>query len=298
VSDAASNWISLRSHGLEAKVDPQGAQLSSLHDAQGREYLWHGDPAIWAGRAPILFPIVGALNGGQFRIGERRYPLGRHGFARGSLFSLVESSPASAVFRLQDSADTLAVYPFPFRLDIEYRLEGHTLAITASVFNAADAPMPASLGYHPGFLWPLPGGDRATHYIEFDNEEPAPIRRIDAQGLLLSERLPTPIVGRRLMLDDALFREDVLILDTFTSRRARLCDESGPRIEIGFPAARYLGLWTKPHAPFICIEPWQGITDPAGYAGELFDKPGIFVVEPGARHSFGMTIAITPHRTP
>ncbi|MEQ1580791.1 MAG: aldose 1-epimerase family protein [Steroidobacteraceae bacterium] len=292
MSDAASNWISLRSSALEVKVDPQGAQLSSLRDAQGREYLWHGDPAIWAGRAPILFPIVGALNDGQFRHGGRRYRLGRHGFARGSLFALVNSSPTSAVFRRQSTADTLAVYPFPFRLDIEYQLEGHTLAITASVCNDGDERMPASLGFHPGFLWPLPDCQRAGHSIEFDDEEPAPIRRIDAQGLLLPEGLPTPIVGRRLILDDALFREDVIILDTFTSRRARLCSEKGPSIEVGFPDARYLGLWTKPGAPFVCIEPWQGVTDPAGFAGDFAEKPGIFQVEPGATHSFGMTIGI------
>ncbi len=296
MSDAASHWIALRSPELVVHIDPQGAQLSSLRDSRGCEYLWHGDPAFWAGRAPILFPVVGALNGGQYRIGTRRFHLGRHGFARGSLFALLDSSPTTAVFRLQSTADTLAVYPFPFRLDIDYRLEGHTLAITAFVFNAGDQRMPASLGYHPGFLWPLPNCDRADHYIEFHNEEPAQIRRIDAQGLLLPERLPTPIVGRRLLLDDALFREDVIILDTFTSRRARLCSANGPRIEVGFPAARYLGLWTKPGAPFICIEPWQGITDPAGFAGEFFDKPGIFVVEPGATHSFAMTISIAAAR--
>lgn len=297
MSDAASNWISLRSPDLEVKVDRQGAQLSSLRDSLGREYLWHGDPAIWAGRAPILFPIVGALNDGQFRHGGRSYRLGRHGFARGSLFTLMSSSPTSAVFRLQSTADTLAVYPFPFQLDIGYRLEGNTLAITASVFNAGDERMPASLGFHPGFLWPLPGSKRAGHYIEFDNAESAPIRRINALGLLLPESLPTPIVGRRLPLDDALFQEDVIILDSLTSRRARLCSENGPGIEIGFPDAKYLGLWTKPGAPFVCIEPWQGVTDPSGFAGELLDKPGIFLVEPGATHSFGMTIGITSHQT-
>ncbi len=292
MSDPRTSWISLRSPELEVRIDPLGAQLSAVRDAQGRDYLWNGDPAIWAGRAPILFPIIGALNDGQLRIGERRYRLGRHGFARGSQFALLDCSSASAVFRLHSTAETLLMYPFPFRLDIEYRLEGHTLAITASVFNQGDERMPASLGYHPGFLWPLPGSDRASHYIEFDNDEPAPIRRIDAQGLLLPNSVPTPIIGRRLRLDDALFRKDVIILDSFTSRRARLCSDNGPSIEVDFPDARYLGLWTKPGAPFICIEPWQGITDPVGFSGELTDKPGIFLVEPGASHSFGMTIGV------
>lgn len=292
--DTASNWIALRSSEVDARIDPLGAQLSSLRDMRGREYLWHGDPAIWAGRAPILFPIVGALNGGQLRIGERQYPLGRHGFARGRAFAVVQRSTASAVFRLESTAETLSVYPFPFRFDVEYALEGKTLTITASVVNTGQAPLPASIGFHPGFLWPLPDSDRATHFIEFDDDEPAPIRRIDAQGLLRPERLPTPIVGRRLQLDDALFREDVIILDAFTSRRARLCNSNGARVEVGFKTARYLGIWTKPGAPFVCIEPWQGITDPAGFSGEFADKPGLFLVEPGATHPFSMTISLLP----
>ncbi len=177
------SWITLRSSLFEARIDPKGAQLSLLRDARGRDYLWHGDPGIWAGRAPILFPIVGALNGGQFRIGNRRFDLARHGFARGSDFAVVDTTPTSAVFRLTSSTNTLALYPFPFQLDIEYRIDGATLSVMASIRNEGSERMPASLGYHPGFLWPLPFGQpRATHYIEFEHDEPAPIRRINAQG--------------------------------------------------------------------------------------------------------------------
>jgi galactose mutarotase-like enzyme len=293
VSDLPQPWITLRSPLLEARIDPKGAQLSSLSDAQGRDYLWNGDPGVWAGRAPILFPIVGALQGGQYRIGNRHYSLSRHGFARGSDFAVVNTTPTTAVFRLNSSASTLALYPFPFQLDIEYRIEGSTLSVIGSLRNEGSDRMPASLGYHPGFLWPLAVGQpRAMHSIEFEHEEPAPIRRIDAQGLLSPQSQPTPIVGRKLILTDDLFQQDVIILDTFTSRRVVYGAETGPRIEVAFPTARYLGIWTKPGAPFICIEPWQGITDPAGFEGDLFAKPGIFVIEPGATHSFGMTIGL------
>jgi galactose mutarotase-like enzyme len=294
VPDADPNRIVLRSAGIEAQVDLQGAQLASLRDARGREYLWHGDPAVWAGRAPILFPIVGALNDGQLKVGGRRYRMGRHGFARGSLFSLADRSPSAARFRLASSAESLAVYPFPFRFDVAFELNDQTLSTTASITNTGPERMPASVGFHPAFLWPLPGGDRSACSIEFEYEEPAPVRRIDPQGLLRPEALPTPVAGRTLVLDDALFRDDVLILDSFTSTWARLSSPDGPGLEVGFAGARYLGLWTKPGAPFICIEPWQGITDPAGYVGEFIDKPGIFVVEPGQTHSFGMTIRLLP----
>lgn len=293
VSDLSQHWVTLRSPLLEARIDPKGAQLSSLRDAQGRDFLWHGDPAIWAGRAPILFPVVGALNGGHFRLGSRHFPLARHGFARGSDFEVVNATPTAAVLRLTSSPNTLALYPFAFELDIEYRIDGSTLSVMASIRNEGSERMPASLGYHPGFLWPLPSGQpRAAHCIEFEHEEPAPIRRIDAQGLLLPQSQATPIAGRKLMLTDDLFQRDVIILDRFTSRRVLYGADSGPRIELAFPEARYLGIWTRPGAPFVCIEPWQGITDPAGFDGDLFQKPGILVVEPGATHAFGMTIGL------
>jgi galactose mutarotase-like enzyme len=118
------------------------------------------------------------------------------------------------------------------------------------------------------------------------------VRRIDSSGLLSAAAHPTPVERRRLMLTDDLFANDVLILDRIESRSLSYGAEQGPRIEIGFPDARYLGLWTRPGAPFICIEPWQGVTDPAGFSGDIREKPGIFTVAPGATHSLGMTLTL------
>jgi galactose mutarotase-like enzyme len=111
--------------------------------------------------------------------------------------------------------------------------------------------------------------------------------------LLLPQAQPTPIVGRRMALDDALFEPDVIILDQLHSRSLTYAAPGGPRLQIGFPDARYLGIWTRPGAPFLCIEPWQGITDPVGFAGEFRSKPGIFLVPPGATQSLCMTVAVS-----
>jgi galactose mutarotase-like enzyme len=151
--------------------------------------------------------------------------------------------------------------------------------------------LPASLGFHPGFPWPLPSGAaRAAHFLEFEHDELAPIRRLDAQGLLTAARHATPIRGRRLLLDDALFRDDVIILDQFASRSLTYGADSGPRIRVEFPDATHLGLWTRPGAPFICIEPWRGVADPQGFDGELDRKPGIFLVPPGASEALTMHV--------
>ena len=289
----SSSWIKVRSAALTAEINPVGAQLSVLRDRDGRDLLWNGDAAVWAGRAPILFPIVGSLAGGTYKLGGKSFALSRHGFARGKPFDVVATTSSSATFRLRADDSTFAVYPFAFELEVSYVLASSTLSVTASVRNTGSEILPASLGFHPGLCWPLPyGAARGAHFIEFEADEPAPIRRIDAAGLLKSERLPTPVATRRLMLTDELFRDDVVILDALRSRSLRYGATNGPQIDVRFPDAKYLGLWTKPGAPFICIEPWQGITDPAGFTGDFTHKPGVFNVTPGASHSLNMGITL------
>jgi galactose mutarotase-like enzyme len=290
-----SGWITIRSTGLSATIDPLGAQLSGLRDADARQLQWQGDPAVWAGRAPLLFPIVGMLAGGQYRSGGRSFSLPRHGFARVRRFAVTDAGPASATFRLSADAQTLAVYPFQFELDVNFAVEGATLSVTSWIRNRGDHDMPASLGYHPAFAWPLPyGQERAAHFIEFEADEPAPIRALDGNGLLSPQRLPTPVENRRLTLRDELFAADALIFDRIVSRTVTYGSEVGPRIAISFPGVPYLGVWTKPGANFICIEPWHGLTDPQGFSGELQDKPGSLIIPPGQVVTIAMALTLLP----
>lgn len=290
-----SDWITIRSTGLSATIDPLGAQLSILRDAAGRDLQWQGDPQVWAGRAPILFPIVGMLVAGQYRTGGHRYSLPRHGFARVRRFTVTEAGPTSVTFRLTADAQTLAVYPFQFELDVNFTIQDATLSVTSWIRNRGERPMPASLGYHPAFAWPLPYGEnRAAHFIEFEAAEPAPIRRLDSNGLLLPQPMPTPVVNRRLALRDELFTADALIFDQVRSRSVTYGSEVGPRIAVSFPGVPYLGVWTKPGANFICIEPWQGVTDAQGFGGELEDRPGSVRVPPAQARAVGISITLLP----
>jgi len=271
-----------------------GAQLSVLRDSDGRDLLWNGDAAVWAGRAPLLFPIIGELAGGTFRVGAKEYKLPRHGFARNSAFQLVSASSTAATFRLSASDATLPVYPFAFQLDVSFALAGATLAIKSSVRNPGGIPLTASVGYHPGFRWPLPYGQpRDAHFIEFERDEGAFIRRLDAHGLLAPAGQPTPVVNRRLVLDDALFRDDVVIFDNLRSHSVTYGAAAGPRLRVDYPDATYLGIWTKPgNAPFICIEPWRGIADTAGFTGDFQDKLGVFTVAPGGVQELNMNLTL------
>jgi galactose mutarotase-like enzyme len=293
MSDA--DHITIASETIRATLSPLGAEMIRLQSAS-RDLQWDGDPAVWNGRAPLLFPIVGALAGGRYRLGDETYALPRHGFARHSLFEEIERTAHRAVFRLAASEATRAVYPFEFALIVTYAVDGPALVVSVAIENHGTGPMPASFGFHPAFRWPLPFRQaRADHMIGFEHDEPEPIRRLDADGCLLARTIPSPVVGRTLTLRDELFVEDALVFDRPVSRRVVYGAPGAPSIAVSFPTMPHLGIWSKGGgAGFVCIEPWQGFADPVGFAGTLFEKPGIVVVEPGASHACGMRIELLP----
>jgi galactose mutarotase-like enzyme len=286
--------VSIAGPGLTARVSEKGAELVSLQDSAGRDLLWNGDPAVWAGHAPLLFPIVGNAAHDRIRVEGIDYPIARHGVARISIFELVDSDTARCMWRLASNEETRRHYPFDFSLDVTYAIEAASLDIKAEVFNTGDRPMPVSFGFHPALRWPLPyGEDRADHEIRFDKDEPAPVKRL-TDNLLSDVEYPTPIAGRRLALSDELFVDDALILDPIASRHVVYGAPEGPSIEVSFPHMPQLGLWTKPGAGFICIEPWHGFASPVGFEGELKDKPGMVTVQAGTMETFGMKMSLRP----
>ncbi len=291
-----SDFIAISNGSLTARINPFGAELSSLTDRVGREYMTDADPAFWSGRAPLLFPIVGALAEDTLRLEGQGYPMPKHGFARRSAFELIEEAADRAVFRLKDSAETQASYPFAFALDMEFALHGMTLAMTATVRNPGAAPLPFSFGFHPAFAWPLPGGaDKAAHRVVFEHDEPQPVRRIEkASGLLLPEGAPSPVKGHEFQLDADLFRADALIWSDLNSRRLAYGAEGGAWLDVAFPDTPMLGIWQVPGARYLCIEPWQGHSDPLGGTGDFRDKPGVVQLPAGGSQSFRMDVAVRP----
>lgn len=263
-----------------------------LTDSQGHDLLWNGDPLWWTGRSPLLFPIVGKVPRDRLLVDGMEYEMPQHGIARRSDFAALEADRSSCVFELRSSPDTLRCYPFMFVLRVAYRISGRALAISASVCNQGATIMPMSFGFHPAFRWPLPGDlHRDTYEIQFETEEPSPVRRL-VGGLLSDERIPTPINQRILHLRDALFESDAIIFDVLRSRSLTYGSREAPQLKIRFPGMPHLGIWSKPGAPFVCIEPWQGYAAPAGFTGNLDDKPGVVCVPPGALQTFEMSIEL------
>jgi galactose mutarotase-like enzyme len=288
-----NTWLTIGSAALTARIDPLGAQLSSLRDTAGHDLLWDGDPAFWSGRAPLLFPIVGSLAGGAYRLDGKTYALPRHGFARHQPFEVLHASADEVQLRLRPDEQTLAVYPFQFQLRVRFAMREAGLTLTTRVQNDGQTPMPASFGYHPAFRWPLPfGAARARHVITFERDEPGPIRRLDAAGLVTPLEYPSPVQARRLLLDDTLFSDDVVIFAPVHSQAVSYGADSGPQIEVRFPETPLLGLWSRPGAPFVCIEPWHGMSDPVGYTGDFAAKPGVFMVPPAGYRDLTMQVVL------
>lgn len=282
--------IEIAGEGLSATINPFGAELTSLRDAAGRELMTDADPAFWTGHAPILFPIVGRLNGDILRLDRVEYPMEQHGFARRRMFELESSSDYSATLLLRDDAETRAIYPFAFDLHVNFTLGDMSLAIVALLVNTGTDPMPASLGYHPAFAWPLPfGAPRDAHRIVFAADEPEPIRQL--RDRLIAGDRASPLDGRVLALNDALFADDALIWYPARSRSVRYGADGGPQLEIASNMPG-LGIWTKPGAQFVCIEPWHGHADPAGFEGDFRDKPGVVMIAPGHAVPFRMDIRL------
>lgn len=290
-TNGSNGTVSLRSEHLSAEVALQGAELVRLRDGEGHDLLWNGDPTFWSGRSPLLFPIVGRLPDDELRHEGKVYTMLQHGLARRRAFALLEHDEASATFGLDADEESRAQYPFDFALRVTYTLADATLTISATVSNPGSVPLPAGFGFHPAFRWPLPyGGTRAEHRLVFEKSETAPIHR-PVGGLLSRATETAPLTdGDVLVPTDAMFERDALIFLAPRSRHLRFGVPGEPGLEFAFANMPQLGIWTKPGAPFLCIEPWYGYASPEGEAGDFIDKPGLVHIPPGGQHRFGMAV--------
>jgi galactose mutarotase-like enzyme len=218
----------------------------------------------------------------------------QHGFARDRRFEWVERTAMGCRLALCDDAETWVHYPFAFRLELAYAIVDGGLDVTFSVVNTGDDILPASIGAHPAFRWPLAeGAAKQAHTLTFENDEPGKLRGV-AGGLLTAANHPSPIRGRELALSPDLFAADALILDHPASRWVRFSVPGGPALTVRWDGFEQLGIWSRVDAEFLCIEPWRGMSSPVDFDGEFMDKPWLMLIEPGARAEASMRIEISP----
>ncbi|GAB4420476.1 MAG: aldose 1-epimerase family protein [Bacteroidia bacterium] len=277
---------------LSLRIHPQGAELHSLR-YRDTEYLWQGDPAIWARRAPVLFPFVGRLKDDRYFYEGQSYPMGQHGFARDRVFTLAQETADSIAFVLHDDAQTRERYPFAFAFEVRYSLHDNTLRTTYTVHNPGTGTLPFSLGAHPGFRVPLFPGEALTDYrIVFDQPLHAERHLLDYG--LFDGRTEVVLDGSdEIPLTQTLFDRDALVFHELPATAVSLVSaQRGVCLRMSLAGFPFLGIWAKPGAPFVCLEPWQGLADSTDHSGDLLEKPGLRLLRGGETHqcSFDITL--------
>ncbi|CAK7257177.1 MULTISPECIES: aldose 1-epimerase family protein [unclassified Shinella] len=274
---------------LSIDVSSLGAEMQSVTTRDGAEWLWNGDATFWTGRSPVLFPIVGKAPDDTLLIDGEPHAMAQHGFARRREFSLAAASDTLCRYSLEASDETRAVYPFDFLLSVEHSLDGPTLTVAAEVENRGRTAMPFGLGFHPAFLWPLPGAAGRPHAVTLGNAG-EPRRQPLEKGLLSQGRTPSPFAAGRLRLSPDLFENDALVFPEGADDDLAYGAEGGPALAFRFENLPNLALWTKPGAPFLCVEPWHGTAAELGGSRELRDRPYTTVLAAGARARFAFTV--------
>lgn len=264
---------------LTCEINDMGAELHSLKSKEnGKEYVWYGKTEIWYGQAPILFPVIGQLVDDQYRYNGKQYSMPKHGLARKLPFTLKECKGNKAVFTLESDENTLAKYPFEFVLDVIFELDGYTLKNTFNVYNKSDRKMYFSLGAHPGFNCKV--GD----VLEFEEPETVCTERIDHTNLLIDKKYPLLDNEKEIVITKEIFEPDALIISGLKSKKVRLKGEN--EIEFTFGDCPVLGIWAKPGAPYVCIEPWYGINDSHEIKNDISEKREIRSLEVGEKFDY------------
>ena len=269
--------ITLSNTKISASINTIGAELSRL-EKNNKNYIWTIDEDFWNRTSPILFPIVGRLKNDTYRFKNKTYPLQRHGFARNFDFKIENKTENSALFSLVSTTETLLQFPFEFELKMEYRLTENGLEITYFVCNKSDEVMPFSIGAHPAFAIDhafdnyslvFNQSEKMISYQLKNEQFDGSIREIEAKN-------------GKINLDYSLFEQDALVFKELKSNEITLQHKNEFVLKMSFEGFPYLGIWTKPNAPFLCIEPWCGLADNLNHNGSIEEKEGINFLQPQA----------------
>ena len=275
---------------LQVTVSDAGAELISVIDRdRGSERIWIGDPAVWNRHAPILFPFVGKVIDGKYRIADREYPMKtQHGFARDLDFDCIEKTPEAVVHCLSASDWTRERYPYEFRLTVTHRLDGKRLCISWTVENTGEDQMYFSIGGHPGFLLPKGIRKEDCSFI-FPGAEALYYKSANKPGFVLPE-------VKTLSLDHECIRYQEDIPDTWIFEDGQvknvgiLLPDGTPFIMLHCDQFPMLAVWANPGGPFICLEPWFGRTDDVGFRGTIDRKKAIQSLKKGEKKDFSYSI--------
>ncbi len=255
---------------ISIQIDSMGAELKSLiKNDTNTEYMWEGNPVYWKRTSPVLFPLVGSLRGGNYRLDGKHYPMGQHGFARDMEFELKSQSDHEIWFSLASNEETLQKYPYAFLLEIGYELRESTVVVKWKVSNPSDSQMYFSIGGHPAFCCPIAAGENQEDYKIWLDAKEQVTASVIANGLVTDEKEVYTLEDGCLQITEHLFDKDALVIENNQVQKVALVRPDGSHyLTVCFDAPLF-GIWSPPgkKAPFICIEPWYGRCDAADFDG-------------------------------
>lgn len=280
---------------LIVEINPVGAELNSLRDKRDNvEHVWSGDSRFWASKAPILFPCVGESKHGQVVFNGKPYPMARHGFVRKQDFRCAEHEAYKLVFELTENDETLKSYPFSFRFEVCYQLKGRTLEQRFTVENTGTEILGYQLGGHPAFA--VPFGDTETfsdYSIRFDSKMHLNRHLLDAAGLYNGTQRNVLNAEDTIPLTYELFNEDALVFKDIPSKQVWIQHkEGGKRLQVDYEGFPHLGIWSKPGADYVCIEPWIGCADNSKQEPDFYLKDNVQKLNPGEQRSASFTVSV------
>lgn len=279
--------VTIKSDGLSVAISTLGAEIQSVVDAGGVERMHDGDPRWWKSHAPLLFPVAGGLRDDEYLLNGRAYPMPKHGFAKLREFEVESAGPDRAVFVLRGEQARDEGFPYDYELRVKYALRGRRLEVAYIVDNLDKSTMYYGIGAHEAYATP---GGIERYYAEFD--EPETLRSNVLHGNLLGhETLELTENSRLLQLKYDYFAVDAIVFRGINSRGVTLRSHDHSRaVRVEFPGFDYLLFWTKPGAPYICIEPWCNFQDWVDADKDITHKPGIVALQPSERRIHSHTI--------
>lgn len=287
--------ITLKNDYLEVTLANKGAEIIKIVGQEDQiNYMWRRDPSQWASSAPILFPIVGALQNGECRIDGKTYKMNQHGFSRHSEYVANQLNDSEVVFTLESNEEILKQYPYLFKLEVTYRLEKNILVCDLKVTNVDKQDIYFQIGGHPAFACPFIEGESSNdYYLEFSDFETIGRKIINLENKgITHEKAPLFDHERRVFVRQELFSNDTIILENFKSNQVALKSLNHQKsIVVHMEKFTHLGIWAAKHVGgLMAIEPWFGHSDYEDFNGEFKEKEGIITLK--ANESFNAAFKI------
>jgi galactose mutarotase-like enzyme len=268
----------LENKQFKINILKQGAQLCKfINKLNNEDVLWNGNPDFWAKHSPILFPNIGKIKNDFYSINTQTFQLPKHGFVKDVEWDLVNIDTDSITLKTCSTSKTLEIFPFDFELIVSFILSAKGLKVEHLVKNTGLTNLYFSIGAHPAFKIPFhPNSNLNDYDLHFEKNEICNELNLTPDGFLLNTQNNLLNQNSTIPLNEDLFYQDTVIIPDLQSRKLIVKHQkiNEKQLVFSWHNFNYLAIWKPKNAPFICLEPWQGLPDYNQHDGNWLNKKG------------------------